>query len=98
MAEERVSAYLSLYFLQGNSDGLSKDTKRGFLYPQFVPDSGVVTRDEDWPDSPTVKQNEGKEDTKWQNFNSSARNVDRQWRQKNTVADRSLNVRIAAKE
>ena len=30
MAEERVSACLSSYFQQGNSDGLSKDTKRGF--------------------------------------------------------------------
>lgn len=49
-------------FQQGNSNGLSKDTKGGFLMPSNrVRDcrASGATRNEDWPDSPTVKRNKG---------------------------------------
>ncbi len=67
--EKRKRACLSSYSHLGNSYSLSRDTKRGFFIPSNrVSDCRVAvaprpppTRNEDKPDSPTVKGNEGME-------------------------------------
>ena len=47
--------FLSSCFYQGNSHNLSRDTKRGFSFPQIVYDYRVATRNEDKPDLCDVK-------------------------------------------
>ena len=52
--------FLSSCFYQGNSHNLSRDTKRGFLYPQIVVFGFyVVTRNEEPPNSPRRESNLG---------------------------------------
>ena len=51
--------FLSSCFYQGNSHNLSRDTKRGFLFPQIVSDFYVVTRNEESPNSPRRETNQG---------------------------------------
>ena len=47
--------FLSLCFLIGNSYSLSRDTKRGFLFPQIVFDRRAATRNKEMPDPCDVK-------------------------------------------
>ena len=42
--------FLSLCFTLGNSYSLSKNTKRGFLFPQIVFDCQATTRNEELPE------------------------------------------------
>ena len=66
MQRKRKCAYLSLCLQQGPYHNLSRNTKRGFSWPQIVSDryASGATRNEDKPDPCEVKLNKGMEKKK----------------------------------
>ena len=63
MQRKRISVYLSLYSDLGILQPPMKYEERFFTPSNRVSDcrASGATRNEDWPDSPTVKRNEGME-------------------------------------
>ena len=62
MQRKRISVYLSSCFGKAILTAPIKIRREVFLCPRFVSDRWAATRNENWPGSLTVKQNEGKEE------------------------------------